>query len=110
MVTLFLGMLLAHLLYDCHIQDGTFIAKRKGDKLFALIVHAGTNALASSTAVWVILGHICPWWVPVCIFVSHMMVDRWKSRTPKDEAHFYYIYIDQGLHYAVLLLISYLLQ
>lgn len=96
-------MVLAHLLYDFHWQ-GDFIAKNKGKRLFLLFIHALTWAMLLGAPL-ALTGH---WLGIVFLFATHFFTDMWKSRQQHEDKDFYKIYIDQGIHFASIL-ITYLL-
>ncbi len=109
MLTLIL-ILLAHLLYDFHWQ-GPFIAENKGRYPFLLFIHALTWTLIVTLPVYLLAPHVdLPFqvglvFVQFCLFVSHWRTDNWKSKLPKTPDYFWAIYVDQGIHFATLLLL-----
>lgn len=99
---LFWSLITVHLLYDFHWQ-GPFISEAKGKYNFILAVHALTWTLLLCGVLYY-FHHFAPWMM-VFLFVSHAVTDYWKSHQPKDEAHFWLIYVDQGLHLLQILLV-----
>ena len=51
------------------------------------------------------LFEVLTWWHPIFLFVIHYLSDKWKSSQPKDDAHWYLIYWDQGIHLIQLLIV-----
>ncbi len=94
-------MILAHLLYDFHWQ-GAFIADNKGKRIFLLFIHALTWTMFVSLPLFYFEMPL-PIWKPLFLFVTHFFVDMWKAKQPKDDAHFYLIYIDQAIHLLTIL-------
>ena len=94
---LFLIVLLIHLLYDFHWQ-GDFIATNKGKRIFILVVHCLTWGLF----IWLAGYFLADWhvWKLAFLFVTHFASDYWKSHQPQTERNFYFIYIDQTVHLA----------
>ena len=92
--------LLGHLLYDFHWQ-GAFVAEWKAKNNFILSVHALTWALITALPFYVVGD--APYWLAGFLFATRLVVDAWKSRCiPKDDSHFWAIYVDQGIHFATL--------
>ena len=73
---------------------------------------------------YILLSHCIIWTVCVCIplklsglpperlgaaaiflLSGHVLIDSWKSKKPKDDAHWHLIYIDQSLHFLQILFI-----
>lgn len=87
-----------HFIADSALQDD-FTKRNKGKRWISLFLHA----VASATLVCIALMYfeVYATWKFITIIVTHMAIDKWKSNTPRDEAHFYCIYIDQGLHIVI---------
>lgn len=96
-------VLLGHLLYDIHWQ-GHFIGEYKSKKKFVMFIHCLTYALFLT----VLASLIVP--VPVfhmsLLFLSHFIIDSWKTRFPHDEEYFWTIYVDQTLHFIVIIIFT----
>jgi len=92
----------AHMLGDMVFQN-QFIADKKGKDLYIMMAHVltytGTIILAT------MLLDIYHWVQFPLIIGSHYVMDQWKSVQPRDEAHWHYIYWDQGFHYFILIII-----
>jgi len=98
-------LLLAHLLYDLHWQ-GPFIAEFKGKYDFILFIHALTWTMLLGLPLWALSAFT--WWKFGFLLVTHLFIDRWKARKPKDRAHWNLIYVDQALHLVTMLIVAYL--
>ncbi len=103
---IFFWLLFAHMIGDMSFQT-TFIAHNKGKYFFLMFAHImiylGTIGIALH------LLNIFSWYAIVWIGIGHWAMDLWKSRQPKDDEHFYQIYIDQGWHYLQLLMVVYMM-
>lgn len=91
-------LILAHLLTDFFLQRKTWIDER-GQKHFAsayLYLHTGLTALIA----WMFIGWEY-WLVALVIFVTHTLIDGWKSYRSNQAKYFL---IDQLLHLLVILL------
>jgi len=93
--TAILLLLGAHYVADFPLQ-GDFVAQMKGKRLYILFAHGVINAFIISL-VLVYLGVFASWKF-IVIAISHMVIDKWKSQKPKDDAHWYLIYYDQIGH------------
>lgn len=105
MLTRFLGLLLAHLLYDFHWQ-GAFIAEMKGKSWFLLGVHSLTWALFLG-AVLFHTGRLC-WWTISFLATTHFAIDAWKARYTELPPLGLAFWIDQALHLATMLIVIWL--
>jgi len=97
-------LILAHLLYDFHWQ-GSFIAENKGKYVFILAVHALTWACLLS-AVLMFYGRLLPWHL-VFLAMTHFVCDGWKCQMPKDDKHFWALYVDQAIHFATIAVVAF---
>lgn len=97
----FFCAILIHLLYDFHWQ-GPFVAEFKGKKLFILFIHALTWAMCVSLVLW--FAGIFAWWKFIFLLITHMGIDFWKARLPKDDSWFWALYVDQGAHLITILI------
>ena len=95
-------LVFAHMIGDMSLQT-SFIAHNKGKDKFIMFSHV--MIYLGVIGVTLHLLNIFSWWFIVWIAVGHWSMDMWKSRQPKDDAHFYQIYIDQGWHYFQLLVV-----
>ena len=87
-----------HFMADSAFQP-SFISQNKNRKWGLLFFHALTSA--TLVAISFVFFDVYSTWKFITIIVTHMAIDKWKSNTPRDEAHFYCIYIDQGLHIVI---------
>lgn len=104
LISVFLLTLLAHLLYDFHWQ-GDFVAQGKGKYKFILGVHALTWSLLIA-AILYFFGVFAVWKL-IFLFVTHYIIDGWKSHLPKNDGYFWALYVDQGLHFLTLVIVVY---
>lgn len=102
-MTRFLGLLLAHLLYDFHWQ-GAFIAEMKGKSWFLLGVHSLTWALLLGAILFHASG-LC-WWTIPFLAVTHFVIDAWKARYTELPPLGVALWIDQALHLVTMLVVA----
>lgn len=102
-LTRFLGLLLAHLLYDFHWQ-GPFIAEMKAKSWFLLGVHSLTWALLLGAVLWHLGG--LHWWTIPFLAITHFEIDNWKSRHTKLPPLGFALWIDQALHLVTMLVVA----
>jgi hypothetical protein len=90
-------LLAAHLLTDFVLQPNSWVEARKEKHLAAkeFWFHIATTTIV---AAW----FTCfdTWWLPITIFVTHGLIDWWKSYRPEGLGYFI---IDQLLHHLVIL-------
>lgn len=95
-------LLAAHLVTDFVLQPGSWVKARREKHLAAKQFwwHIG---LTTFVAAW----FTCfdTWWVPLVIFITHGLIDWWKSYQ-EDKMKFFVI--DQFLHILVILIIWYI--
>jgi len=81
----------------------SFISRFKSKRwllmVFHIIIWTGTVCL-----VLYFTGLLKVWHI-IFLVVVHFVTDSWKSRQPKDEKHFWYIYIDQFVHFAQMVVV-----
>ncbi len=99
----FYFMVLAHLLYDFHWQ-GDFIAQNKGRYFFILFIHALTWAMLLCAVLMYF--DMFAEWKYVFLLTTHMAADSWKSKLPKTPDYFWGIYVDQGIHFATIVIVA----
>ncbi|MBC7743469.1 MAG: DUF3307 domain-containing protein [Flavobacterium sp.] len=92
-VSVLIKLVIAHLLTDFVIQPGSWIKDRKNKKWLSLPLyfHVGITAIVA----YILVGLWSQWWLAVFIFVTHLLIDIWKSYRP---ARVLYFLIDQVLH------------
>ena len=94
-------LILAHLLTDFILQPKSWIQDRN-QKHFAsahLYLHGSVTALTA----YILIGWQY-WLVALIIFITHTLIDGWKSY---QRSSFIYFFTDQSLHLAVILLCWY---
>lgn len=101
---IFLAILLAHLLYDFHWQ-GQFVADMKGKSPFILCVHAGTWALLLWFTLY--LFGASAWWHLPFLLATHALTDNWKARQPRTPETWRFIYVDQAIHLATIIIVCF---
>lgn len=89
-------LLLSHLLADFVFQPGKWVNDRK--TLHFASPYLYLHTLVAAGLAWLFTG-LSYWLVAIIIFVTHTVIDGWKSYR-KDEAK--YFLIDQALHLAVI--------
>ena len=92
----------AHIVGDMVLQT-EFTARMKGKHLYLMVSHI----LAYTGAIGIALHFLdmFNWYYLLWIGVGHFVIDTWKSKQPRDDAHFWQIHLDQGWHYVQLLAI-----
>lgn len=105
MLSLFLLLLLIHLLADFSLQPLSWIIDRQEKKARSgkLILHVFTHSLLS----WLVLFNFHLWWVALAIFVTHWLCDVWKSHQKTGLASYL---TDQIFHIAVLAVLSFMIS
>ncbi len=102
MDTIFLRLLLAHIISDFILQ-GAYIANNKKGKalknIVALTIHSSIHAILA----YLFVGDIRYYFLPITIFLTHFIIDYIKSNYMADKLR--YFFIDQFLHIIVILLI-----
>jgi hypothetical protein len=93
-VALWFG-LVSHYLGDMAWQKPE-IAHGKSKRWYLMLTHVMVWAGTISVALYVF--GLFAFWKVIFLVVGHFLIDEWKSKQPKDDAHWYQIYIDQGLH------------
>ena len=94
-------IILAHLLTDFVLQPGSWIESRK-QRHFASI-HLYLHGLVTALVALLFLGYSY-WLVVLVIFITHILIDGWKSYQPAETKYFL---IDQALHLLVILVCWY---
>jgi hypothetical protein len=98
--SIFLRLVIAHFLTDFLIQPSSWISDRKTKKWRSgkLYMHA----LITAVAAYIFAGLWKLWWLPLFIFITHLLIDLWKSYRP---AKMVYFLADQCLHLLTILLL-----
>ena len=105
MIENILWVLLAHYIADYSLQ-GDFLAQTKGKYWYNLFAHSMIYSL-SLCLCFKLLG-VFVIWKFIVLLISHIIIDYLKANAKdKEKALTSYLYVDQGLHImiAVLLLI-----
>lgn len=98
-------MVIAHCYMD--MNQPSFLAKNKNRKPVIMFFHALMVSGVVSIPIYILVGVDIMFVLSVMFLVlSHMIIDKWKSGTPKDEEHFHYIYIDQGYHLLCMIFVA----
>jgi hypothetical protein len=98
-----LWLLLGHYILDYPLQ-GEFLAQTKGKYWYSLLAHSIIYGLGIAL-VLKFLGVIAVWKV-IILVVSHIVIDYKKATAKnKDKALTTYLYIDQGLHIGINLIL-----
>lgn len=100
-------LVFAHIIGDMSLQT-EFIAMNKGKKWYLMFCHI--MIYTGVIGIALLLLNIFNWWGVLWIAVSHYAMDKWKSLQPRDEAHFWQIYLDQGWHYLQLIIMVVIVQ
>ena len=106
MIEKILWVLLAHYLLDYPLQ-GDFLAQTKGKYWYSLLAHSVIYGLGMAF-ILKILG-VFTVWKAIILVASHLVIDYKKATAKdKDKALTSYLYIDQGLHISINLLMLFL--
>lgn len=90
-------LLLAHLVTDFILQPSAWVKNRKEFHFRSASLYY--HCLLTAIIAWLLMG-VKFWPVALVVFVTHLLIDGWKSYQ-KDEVS--YFLIDQALHIAVIL-------
>lgn len=97
---LLVKLILAHLLTDFVFQPSSWVKNRIEKKYRSpyLYYHAALTALLAYvfSSLWQV------WWLPLTIFITHLLIDIWKSYQP---GKLKYFIADQAMHLSILLLV-----
>lgn len=95
-ITWLLKLILAHLLTDFVLQPAAWTKAKREKHLAALAFwwHLGLTTLLAA-----LFTNVDSWWVPLVIFVTHGLIDWWKSYRPENAT---YHLIDQLFHLLVI--------
>lgn len=76
-MTLLLRMVAAHLIADFLLQKSTWVEERSRRGWASIWLYTHSFVAALLTYVFAGLWHA--FWIPVVVFVTHLLLDRWKS-------------------------------
>ena len=99
-ISILIKLIIAHLITDFIFQPSSWIAQKKVRKWRSgkLYLHALLTAIVA----YIFAGVWNLWWLPVFIFVTHLLIDLWKSYRP---ARMRYFLIDQLSHLLMIILL-----
>jgi hypothetical protein len=99
-INLLLRLIIAHLLTDFVFQPLSWVKDRKARKIKSvkLVWHVSVTAVFA----YVFSGMYTCWWLPVVIFITHYLIDVFKSYLPDKPIYFA---VDQLLHLGVIFII-----
>jgi len=92
-INILLRLIIAHFLTDFIFQPSSWIADRQAKKWRSgkLYIHV----LITAVVAYLLSGLWKVWWLPLFIFITHLLIDLWKSYRP---AKMIYFLADQFLH------------
>lgn len=98
---LLVKLILAHLLTDFVFQPSSWVRNRiqKKQRSRHLYFHTVFTALVA----YIFSGLWSAWWIPLLIFITHLLIDIWKSYQPPGKLK--YFIADQAMHLSVILLV-----
>lgn len=96
-------IILAHLLTDFVVQPASWIESR--NKKHFSSVHLYLHGLITAIVALLLIG-IHYWLIAIIVFVTHTIIDAWKSYQPNETKYFL---IDQCLHLLVIFICWYFL-
>ena len=102
-LTLIWFMIVAHCIADMCIQP-SFIAHNKGRIFGLMFFHALT--VTGIITIPMFLFNSFSLQAIIILLVSHIIIDTWKSRQIKDDAHFWCNYVDQFSHLVFIVIAS----
>lgn len=102
---IFAQLILAHLLGDFILQPNAWVLDKenKKEKSKFLYLHILLHTILS----FIFLNDINLWWVAILVGVTHYIIDLAKLRFQKIKTKKRWFFIDQFLHIAVILALSY---
>ncbi len=97
-------LLLVHLLFDFVFQSNKTVLLKKQYSWKGRQMH--WHVLRHTVFSYLVLAQWSAWWVMPFIYITHLLIDNWKTRQRDSLVNFL---VDQGMHFAVLLTIAILL-
>lgn len=94
-------LILSHLITDFILQPNSWIEQRKQKHFTASTLYI--HCLVTAVAAWAIIGWQY-WLIAIIIFISHAIIDGWKSYQKTTNRYFI---IDQLLHVLIIILCWY---
>ncbi|MDB5012243.1 MAG: hypothetical protein JWQ25_445 [Daejeonella sp.] len=95
-----LRLVIAHLLTDFLLQPASWVNDRINQRIRSPKLYA--HALVTAIVAYLFVGNLSYWWLPIVIFVTHLLIDLWKAYQPQQIKYFI---ADQLLHLLVITLI-----
>lgn len=89
-------MVVGHCIADMCLQP-SFIAHNKHRINILMFFHAFTVSSVASIPMY-IFNHEHFVIAVIFLTLTHIVIDSWKSRQPKDDDHLWCLYVDQGAH------------
>lgn len=99
-LSIFLRLVLAHLVSDFILQPSSWVADRQTRKYRSEKLYL--HVIITTLLAWLFSGLWNQFWLPLVIMLSHFFIDLWKSYRPQ---RLRYFIIDQALHIFVLVVI-----
>lgn len=100
----------AHFIGDIALQS-QWVADTKGKRFYVLLSHC---------IIWTVclcvplklsgIGSFNLGISAAFLLLGHILIDNWKSKKPKDNAHWHLIYIDQSLHFLQIFFVWFFVQ
>ncbi len=93
----------AHCMGDMVLQTN-FMAEFKSKFPYMMFTHV----FIWSVCISIVLAYFGLFTIPKFIFLFsvHYLIDRWKTKQPKDDEHLWCIYLDQFLHFLQILFVG----
>ena len=99
-ISVLIRLIIAHLLTDFILQPSGWIRERQDKKWRSRKLYL--HAMLTAVTAYLLAGLWKLWWLPVIIFITHLLIDIWKSYRP---ARMIYFLADQLMHLLVLILL-----
>jgi len=103
-MTLFLKLLLAHLIADFWLQPAAWVTEkeRKRHRSSVLYLHAGIHGILSFIAIW----NLSLWLPALVIAGTHWVIDLAKVSFQRGHNRSFWFFLDQLLHVTVIAMVS----
>ena len=95
-----LRLIIAHLLTDFVLQPSSWVKDRTINRLRSAKLYL--HGFITAAAAYILSGLWTIWWLPLVIFVGHVIIDLWKSYQTNRPVYFL---ADQALHLLVIFLV-----
>ncbi len=100
-----LKLLFVHLVFDFLLQPLAWIKDRSANKIKSVTVV--WHALLHGLFAWIILWNLNLWWVGLIIFLSHWIIDIWKSYQKENMTSYL---ADQAMHLGMILILGIIIR